>query len=219
MPGVADSWVAGASMRAMRGHTTPLQRTFSVMKRCIEGRPPWPLPPSADRRPVLPGRRCPRLRPSSSRREPPAGVDRPPPGWRRGWPGVPRRVELHYAPGIDDTDLLWVPAVVAAVGRRLLADYEVRAHDRRRCRISLRWVPPGPEAEPPPAARVRAERTIGELLGPTAAVTGVRWEHGELAAVDVRHEAATKLSAAGYRHRVERVVSTMLPGRWRPRAG
>lgn len=135
--------------------------------------------------------------------------------WRRGWPGVPRRVELHYAPGIDDTDPLWVPAVVAAVGRRLLADYEVRAHDRRRCRISLRWVPPGPEAEPPPAAQVRAERTIGELLGPTAAVTGVRWEHGELAAVDVRHEAATKLSAAGYRHRVERVVSTMLPGRWR----
>ncbi len=46
-------------------------------------------------------------------------------------------------------------------------------------------------------------------------VTGVEWAGDELVAIEARHEAATKLWASGYRHRVERVVSTMLPGRWR----
>jgi len=137
--------------------------------------------------------------------------------WRRGWPGVPRRVVLRYAPGVDDTEPLWLPALLGVVTRRLLADYEVREHDRRRCRITLGWVPPQEARPDKAAAQLRAERTIGELLGPTATVTGVEWAGEELAALEVRHEAATKLAASGYRNRVERVVSTMLPGRWRAR--
>ena len=136
-------------------------------------------------------------------------------GWQRGWVGVPRRVDLRYAPGVDDTDPTWVPALLAVVSRRLLADYEVHRHDRRRCRITLRWVPPLAQPEEKTSAQIRAERSVVELLGPTAVVTGVEWLDGELAALEVRHEAGTKLAASGYRHRVERVVSTMLPGRWR----
>lgn len=136
--------------------------------------------------------------------------------WRRGWPGVPGRVDLRYAPGVDDADPAWRAGLVTAVGRRLLADYEVVRHDRRRCRIRLWWIPPT-AAMAKPAMQRRAERTVLELLGPTATVTGVAWSGEELSAVDVRHEAGAKLSAAGYRHRVERVVSTMLPGRWRAR--
>jgi hypothetical protein len=101
--------------------------------------------------------------------------------WGRGWPGVPRRVELHYAPGIDDTDPLWLPAVVAAVSRRLLADYEVAGHDRRRCRLWLRRASPAPRVDPSPPAQVRAERTITELLGPTATITGIYWVDGNSA--------------------------------------
>ena len=138
-------------------------------------------------------------------------------GWRRGWPGVPRQVVLHYAPGVDDTDPLWLPALLGVVTRRLLADYEVRKHDRRRCRITLGWVAPQETRPDKAAAQLRAERTISELLGPTAKVTGVEWAGEDLAALEVRHEAATKLAASGYRNRVERVVSTMLPGRWRAR--
>ena len=138
-------------------------------------------------------------------------------GWRRGWPGVPRQVVLHYAPGVDDTDPLWLPALLGVVTRRLLADYEVRKHDRWRCRITLGWVPPQATRPDKAAAQLRAERTISELLGPTAKVTGVEWAGEDLAALEVRHEAATKLAASGYRNRVERVVSTMLPGRWRAR--
>ncbi len=127
---------------------------------------------------------------------------------------MPRQVDLRYAPGVDDTDPTWLPALLAAVNRRLLANYEVGGHDRRRCRIQLRWVPPVPAVEKP-MTQVRAERTIVELLGPTATVTRVEWAEQELTALEVRHEAATKLAGSGYRHRVERVVSTLLPGRWR----
>lgn len=138
-------------------------------------------------------------------------------GWRRGWVGVPRRVDLRYASTVDDTDPAWVPGLLAAVNRRLLADYEVARHDRRRCRIRLRWVPPLAQPQEKTAAQIRAERGIVELLGPTAVVTDVEWKGDALAALQVRHEAGTKLAASGYRHRVERVVSTMLPGRWRAR--
>ncbi len=136
--------------------------------------------------------------------------------WRRGWRGVPRRVDLRYAPGVDDTDPAWRTELVKAVARRLLADYEVTRHDRRRCRMQLRWVPQR-DAKTSPAMQVRAVRTIAELLGPTAAVTDVQWAGEDLAGLDVRHEAGAKLAAPGYRYRVERVVSTMLPGRWRAR--
>lgn len=138
-------------------------------------------------------------------------------GWRRGWVGVPRRVDLRYASTVDDTDPTWVPGLLAAVNRRLLGDYEVARHDRRRCRIRLRWVPPLAQPKEKTAAQIRAERGIVELLGPTAVVTDVEWNGEALAALQVRHEAGTKLAASGYRHRIERVVSTMLPGRWRAR--
>lgn len=134
--------------------------------------------------------------------------------WSWGWPGVPARVDLRYAPGVDDADPNWLADLATAVGRRLLADYKVQRHDRRRCRIRLRWVPPRLAATLP-AVHARAERTILELLGPTAVVTGVDWSGEDLAALAVRHEAGTRVANAQYRHRVERVVSTMLPGRWR----
>lgn len=138
-------------------------------------------------------------------------------GWRRGWIGVPRKVDLRYASTVDDTDPTWVPGLLAAVNRRLLADYQVVRHDRRRCRIRLAWVPPLEQPQDKSAAQIRAERSIVELLGPTAVIDDIEWDGGALAALQVRHEAGTKLAASGYRHRVERVVSTMLPGRWRAR--
>ena len=130
---------------------------------------------------------------------------------------MPRQVDLRYAPGVDDTDPAWLPAVLAAVNRRLLGAYVVGAHDRHRCRLRLRWIPPAVEGGATPPMQVRAERTVLELFGPTATVTGVDWCGDALTGLGVRHEAGTKLSAPGYRQRVERVISTMLPGRWRAR--
>lgn len=137
--------------------------------------------------------------------------------WSRGWPGHPTRVQLRYAPGLDDSDPGWRAELVTMTNRRLLENYQITRHDRRRCRLLLVWSPIDEDSASTPATQARAERTVTELLGPTARVTEVEWSKDgtELVAIEVRHEAGAKLAAAGNRTRIERVVSTMLPGRWR----
>ena len=138
--------------------------------------------------------------------------------WSRGWPGAPRRVALRYAPGVDDTDPTWRSAVVATAERVLLQRYQVARHDRGRARLALRAYTQEP-CEEVPAAQARAQRTVTDLLGASAAVTGVQWadpdQREDLEAFTVRHDAGVKLAAPRHRQAVERVVSTMLPGRWR----
>lgn len=138
--------------------------------------------------------------------------------WSWGVPGLPGRIELSYAPGAPDTDPQWRANLLAAVTGRLLTTYSVTRHDRRQCQITLTR-PTSPEAETvlPLPERARAERTITELIGPTAKVTGVEMTGDQLSRITVEHEAGTKLSASGYRARVERTVSTVLAGRWRAR--
>lgn len=136
--------------------------------------------------------------------------------WTSGWPGLPGRIEIRYAPGAPDTDPLWKPGITAAVTGRLLAKYEVTRHDPLRCRLSLRLVPASSRDVDPPYSQVRAERAISELIGPTAKVSDIELENGnELLSFTVRHQAGAKLAAGGYRSRIERVISTMMPGRWR----
>ena len=143
--------------------------------------------------------------------------------WTHGWPGVPRRIDLTYGPGLADDDPAWRDEIGAVVNRRLLtAEEQTRAVYRivfqrsKKRQIRLRLTPRQFDTAPQkPAVQVRAERGVSELLGPTARVSGVEWDGDQLAAISAAHEAGTKLAAAGYRHRIERVLSTMLPGRWR----
>ena len=63
---------------------------------------------------------------------------------------------------------------------------------------------------------MRAERAITELIGPTAKVTAVEFaDDDQLHGITVTHQAGAKLAASGYRARIERVIPTMMPGRWR----
>ncbi len=135
--------------------------------------------------------------------------------WTRGWPGHPRRIDLRYAPGVDDTDPMWLPELVSATNRRLLANYTAVRHDHRRCRIRLALTPPEAETAAKPLVQARAERTVIELLGSTTSITKVAFDDDQLIQLTASHEAGTKLAAPQYRHRIERVISTMLPGRWR----
>ncbi len=138
--------------------------------------------------------------------------------WTRGWPGVPRTVRILYAPTVVDDDPLWRGEVSATLTARLLAPYEVVHHDRRRCRLVLRLdTASRREDARPPHAQIRAERAITNLIGPTTKVVGVEVDEdgAGLRSITVTHEVAEKLAAAGYRNRIERVVSTMMPGRWR----
>jgi len=135
--------------------------------------------------------------------------------WTRGWPGHPGKLELRYAPGVDDSDPLWLQEIAAACSRRLLARYTVLDHNARRCRVRLALAAPEADVAALPAVQARAERTVIELLGPTTKITKVSFDDDQLIDLAVSHEAGTKLAAPQYRHRIERVISTMLPGRWR----
>ena len=137
-------------------------------------------------------------------------------GWTSGWPGLPRRIVIRYAPGAPDTDPLWKPGIIGAITGRLLAKYEVVNHDPLKCRITLQLVPASAFASAePPYSQVRAERAITELIGVTAKVSEAELDGDELCSITVTHQAGAKLAASGYRSRIERVISTMMPGRWR----
>jgi S-DNA-T family DNA segregation ATPase FtsK/SpoIIIE len=135
--------------------------------------------------------------------------------WGKGSPGVPKEVLLHYAAGRPDSDPQWRTEILEAVQRRLLDTYAVGMIDHQRCVMRLEWYPPLETAPAPPVLQQRAERAIAELIGPTAVVTDVVFDGEDLVAIEGRHQAGAKLAASGYRARIERVVSTMLPGRWR----
>ena len=135
--------------------------------------------------------------------------------WSRGWPGSPTKIRVYYAPGAADGESTWKGEVLAVVAGRLLAPYEVAKHDRRKCTLWLRLVSDDENAADPPYCQIRAERAITELIGPTTKVTGVEMDGEELRSITVSHQAGAKLAASGYRTRIERVISTMMPGRWR----
>lgn len=135
--------------------------------------------------------------------------------WTRGWPGLPREMRLRYAPGIQDGET-WKEDVLSSIAGRLLGRYKVTKQDRRNCVLWLRLVEDlGRVKEERPYSQIRAERAITELIGATVKVTGVELDDDQLRSIIVSHQAGAKLAASGYRTRVERVISTMMPGRWR----
>ena len=136
--------------------------------------------------------------------------------WTSGWPGLPGKVRIHYAPGAPDNDPLWKGEITSVLNSRLMARYEVARHEPRDCTIWMSLITHEAATSDPPYSQVRAERAVVELIGPTAKVTGVEFAEGEeLRAITVTHQAGAKLAASGYRNRIERVISTMMPGRWR----
>ena len=135
--------------------------------------------------------------------------------WTRGWPGLPRVIEVRYAAAVTKDEAEWKEEVLRVVAGRLLARYGVTRQDRRGCVLWLSLEEDLAAVTAKPRAQLRAERAIAELIGPTARVTGVDLAGESLKSFTVAHQAGAKLAASGYRSRVERVISTMMPGRWR----
>lgn len=136
--------------------------------------------------------------------------------WTGGWVGHPRKLVITYEPGSPSRSPEWNSSLKDALRMRLGAEYQLVKDDPRRCRMSLRAIAPAVgESATPPATQVRAERAITDLLGATAKVTRVEFAGDQLRRIHVTHRAGTRLAASGYRVRVERVLSTMMPGRWR----
>lgn len=137
--------------------------------------------------------------------------------WTGWFIGTPGRVEIRYSPQAKSDDPKWLPAVVEKVRLNISGSVNVEKHDQRRRRILLRVATSSTE-ELPDRDRERAERTVRELMGPTAKITSLATTaDGAVSRIAVTHENGTRLAAAGYRTRVERTLSAVLPGRWRAR--
>jgi len=136
--------------------------------------------------------------------------------WSNRWPGTPGQVRLLYAPSVTADDPLWSAEVLRVVAANLLAPYVVARHRRLSGLLELRRATREDLAvSDPPYAQVRCERAIKELIGVTAQTTAVELDGDALTSITVSHQAGAKLAASGYRNRIERVISTMMPGRWR----
>ncbi|WP_347354706.1 hypothetical protein [Intrasporangium sp.] len=137
--------------------------------------------------------------------------------WRHGFVGLPARLTVHFDPQAKTHDPKWLPQLLQVCRSRTGLDYEVAHLDERRCRVVLSARAAAAAQVPVTAEAQRAERTIGELLGPTAKVRDIDLRDGQIARIEVSHENGTRLANTGYRTRVERTLSTVLPGRWRAR--
>jgi len=137
-------------------------------------------------------------------------------GWTKGWPGVPKKITLRYAPQAPSSDDQWLAAVLDAITDRLLVNYQVLRHDKLRSRIYLQMTGDRVERVERTFQVSRAERVMRELIGPSVRLQSVELAaDGDLQSITVGHRAGTRLAASGYRARVERVFSTTHPGRWR----
>lgn len=135
--------------------------------------------------------------------------------WRGWFVGAPRVVRFRYHPGAVLTRQAWPHAAAAAMTTTLGGTYRVSRHDPRRGLITLRWKEVIPDAIVDPR-ETRASELMRQLFGQTATVKTTIDERGPHQ-VSVQHDCGVKATFGSWREKVERVVSTMLEGRWRAR--
>ena len=136
--------------------------------------------------------------------------------WTGGWIGMPQRIRIRYAAIVNDTDPGFVEAVLEHLRRRLGSQYRVRKHNVRQCVLLLEidpteLAPKNPEVE-------RAKKVVHDLLGAAPGKVAVETaEDGTIKSITVRDELGVRASMASYRARVDKALSSMLPGQWRSR--
>ncbi len=134
-------------------------------------------------------------------------------GWSGGWVGVPGKIRIRYAATVDDQDPRFVDGVLEQLHRRLGIEYRVLKHNPKRCTLTVEVdVREHQEAS---AEVARAEKVAKELLGASAKVSCDLDEEGSVIGIDVRYDTQPRLSSTSYRQRIEKALSSMLPGRWR----
>jgi len=134
------------------------------------------------------------------------------------WLGLPRRIRIRFAPAARDADMDWSSLVVSIIANRLQARYEIARLDHIACVmwVDLDTTDDAETVEPHPA-QVRAVRALSKLIDPSVHLIDAEVSGDELQSITVSHEAAEKMAGAGAQTRVERIISTMHPGRWRAR--
>lgn len=134
--------------------------------------------------------------------------------WTRGWVGMPSRVKIQYAAHVVDTDPRFVDQILDGFSRRIGADYTVRKHNTRRCVLLLELAP---VSDPVSRQQQRAVDVVKLVIDPGASVSVTIADDGSVSRIEVKHNAGPKMAIAARRVQIEKVVSSMLPGRWRAR--
>ncbi len=136
--------------------------------------------------------------------------------WAGGWVGVPQRIRIRYSATVNDTDPAFVEAILEHLRRRLGVQYRVKKQRPRVCVIQLEIDPVELAAKNPDVER--AKKTVHNILG--VAVTKITCEttpDGAVSAITIRDELDVRASMASYRHRIDKAISSYLPGQWRSR--
>ncbi len=132
--------------------------------------------------------------------------------WTKGWVGLPARVKIRYASHVVDDDPRFVEQIIAGLTRRLGAEYRVRKHNSRRCVLIVELAP---ASDPVSREQQRAIEVVKQVIDPTANVSVTSAEDASVSKIEVKHNVGPKMAIAARRSQIEKVVSSMLPGRWR----
>lgn len=131
------------------------------------------------------------------------------------WSGrVPGRLKIRYSPLAADDSPDWHGRVVEILQRRLTKAFTVSAHDQRRRLLVVSQSTTASDDTDEQEVENRARAIIPKLLGAATLSVDVDAD-GKLQEITAKHSAGVRVAADGYRLRVERAVSTMLPGRWK----
>lgn len=149
--------------------------------------------------------------------------------WPRGATSSPQYVRVRYSPLAEDDEPGWAAQVCRVLQRRLQQEYAVARHDREHLVLDLQ----ASTTVLPSRAIQRAERVIAEVFGSSARLadpqlgdpqlgdlrlevpSGAGGGSEVISGFTVRHDVGVKVAVPQARARLERVVATMLPGRWR----
>lgn len=135
--------------------------------------------------------------------------------WAGGWVGTPRRITITYDPAAPSTNPEWANKIREALAARLGVEYLLDRHQPRKCRMVLRARADRAEKAPDAFLALRAGEIIKHLFGADS-TSKLEWDTTDLVAIDVTHKAGVRISPNPIvRIRIERTLSTMLPGRWR----
>ncbi len=134
--------------------------------------------------------------------------------WTRGWVGSPERIKIRWASHVDDTDPRFVEQILAGLGRRLGEEYRIRKHNSRRCWLVAEIAP---SADAVSREHQRAVEVVKKVVDPGANVSVTSAEDGSVSKIEVKHDVGPKLAHAARRSSIEKVISSMLAGRWRAR--
>ncbi|MBN6778842.1 hypothetical protein JRG19_09905 [Pseudoclavibacter alba] len=130
--------------------------------------------------------------------------------WTSWWGGEPQRVKVLINP--QNLDSKVGETAASLVSARVGTKFHVAKFDQRACRLTLEPAPPAPDV---PKNQARAEKLISTLFPGTSSAQVELDEQSDVTAINVKYESSPRLTNSGYRNRLEKVVSSMLPGRWR----